>query len=1051
MSDDLPPPASPTTPGRAYEVLTPGEKFGNYQVLRCVSYDLLGSLYRVRKPRVKTEQTVFVMPPIIEATSEFQARFSEQAPKLCGLEHPNIFSFGQAEVVKDRFTFIGGPFDGVNLADHVQDYVAKQLKERSAPTTGQAAELVSDLPMGLPPEEVRPIAEQILNGLEYLYKNKIQHLNLNPTNILRSKDGTIRIAGFGLLNLIGQERFEAVVSAGIPPIAIGGRAVRINTVDILSPEARQGKTSDQRSDVYALGITTYWLLTGRKPSATYQKPSEIVEGLDPKWDVFVANCLDREPDRRYQTVAKAKEDFSNFGGIRPIRSSAAKSSIGTTETGTIFRHIDFIPVPKRVQERGENITRIFRLAVVGIVLLVASSLFFTTLRLMTPESFAEGRIAMRTPEGKTPRLTLQLEPEKVLVNIKSNDERFVVVDGKLELNILPGPYRFEFSAPGYQKSSRLLEVSSAPMTQSITLKPALARTTFTSLPDTKLTATAKDGALIELGVTDSEGKLTVTDKLIAGEYEITADKEGYSITDSGPFELVSGEENMVDVPVEAVLGVLRVRSNPRDADIFYEGEVVGQTNETLKNLPVDEEFQITLKKAGYRDSTLAVQIASDTRTVLDFGDLKPLSGEVAIGVNLGGRPPTPAEMAEVLITVEAASPTIGKQKLTLNANELSGDPPVVPGVYAGQASITVGHPDFRDETKQFDVANNVRLRVNYNLDPLPGVVSIEPSPTGVEWNFQYNGKAVKLPEMKAPLPSGRASTLTINHPDYFPQSKEFTPKPNEQITWAPDMKLIPGPSKGSDYETPFLDLSLIWVSPGSFAMGSPPDEGARLPEEGPRTNVRISQGYWIAAHEVTQQQYEMVTGKNPSQHPGETKPVEYVTWREALDFCRQLNEQESAAGRVPNGYEYRLPTEAEWEYAARAGRQTPFHWGETADWSQGNFRGNYPRDFDSSKIDAPTHYGTRPIGSYQPNAWGLYDMHGNVREWCLDVFNSRLPGGDQTDWIRRDGSSRRALRGGGWEDFAIHARAAYRGEGMGENSRSASAGIRVVLGPKVNI
>ncbi|MGE9296249.1 MAG: SUMF1/EgtB/PvdO family nonheme iron enzyme [Puniceicoccales bacterium] len=1049
MSDDLPPPATPTLPGRAYEVLTPGEKFGDYQVLRCVSYDLLGSLYRVRKPRAKNEQTVFVMPPIIAPTPEFKQRFNEIAPKLCGLEHPNVFAFGEASLVKDRFTFLGGPFEGMNLADYLQDYVDQQLKERK-PHGDEPQELVSDLPMGLPAEEVRSIISQVLEGLDFLYQNKIQHLNLNPTNILRAKGGQISVAGFGLFNLIGQERFEEVVSAGIPPIALGGRAIRINTVDILSPEARQGKASDARSDVYALGITTYWLLTGRKPGANYQRPSEIVEGLDEKWDIFIANCLDREPERRYQSVTKAKADFTQFHAIKPIRTSAPRNSIGTTDTATIFRHIDFIPVPRQVKERGEKTARIFRLAVIGLVLIIAASLFFSTMKLMLGDSYTEGKVAIRTPEGKTPRLVFDLEPQTSLVTIPGTDVRFIVKDGQLNLNILPGSYRFEFSAPGYQKTSRLLQVESSPMRENISLAPSWAKTTFTSLPDTKLTATSAKGDVVELGTTDETGKLVVTEKISAGEYEISADKEGYAITDSGPFTLSAKEENFVEVPVDAVLGVLRVRSEPRGAAIFFRDQQIGETNETLKDLPVDEEFTITLKKPGYRDSTLAVRVASDTRTILDFGELAPLAGEVDLSIELGSQPISPAEIERLTIKVEATSPFLDKQEITYTGAQL-GESLIVPQINEGDVTLTVSHPNYRDQTRSFTMGNKVRVNVAFDLEALPGIVSIEPEPAGQDWSFRFNGRAVRLPELKAPLPVGKTSTLSISNPNYFTQSKSFQPSANERITWAPVMKKVPSPSKGTNYETPFLDMPLIWIAPGSFKLGSPPNEASRLPEEGPQTSVRISQGFWIAAHEVTQKQYKMVMGNNPAEHQGETKPVESVSWSEARAFCRKLTEQESAAGRIPAGFEYRLPTEAEWEYAARAGSSTPFNWGNTADWSKGNFRGNYPRDFDSSHLDAPTHYGTQPVGSYQPNAWGLYDMHGNVREWCLDSYNARLPGGDQTDWIRREGSSRRAIRGGGWEDFAIHARSAYRSEGMSESARSASAGIRVVLGPKVEI
>ncbi|MEM9227586.1 MAG: SUMF1/EgtB/PvdO family nonheme iron enzyme, partial [Verrucomicrobiota bacterium] len=142
---------------------------------------------------------------------------------------------------------------------------------------------------------------------------------------------------------------------------------------------------------------------------------------------------------------------------------------------------------------------------------------------------------------------------------------------------------------------------------------------------------------------------------------------------------------------------------------------------------------------------------------------------------------------------------------------------------------------------------------------------------------------------------------------------------------------------------------------------------------------------------------------------------------------------------------------AEWEYAARAGTDTPFHWGDTADISFANIRGKYPRESaTSSELEDPDHYGTTPVGSYPPNALGLYDMHGNVAEWCLDVHNARLPGGEQVDWVRLGSGSRRAVRGGGWETNATRARAASRTESMTPKTRSSSLGFRLCLAPALS-
>lgn len=184
----------------------------------------------------------------------------------------------------------------------------------------------------------------------------------------------------------------------------------------------------------------------------------------------------------------------------------------------------------------------------------------------------------------------------------------------------------------------------------------------------------------------------------------------------------------------------------------------------------------------------------------------------------------------------------------------------------------------------------------------------------------------------------------------------------------------------------------------------------------------------------------------PAAFFGARHPVDSVTWEEANAFCRALTTRERAAGRLPEGYVYRLPTEAEWEYAARAGSKTPFHFGEQADTTYGNFRGIYPRESAQDRPSTET-YGTEPVGSYTPNAYGLYDIHGNVSEWTVEAYSGRLPGGRVTDPAPRTGGERYTLRGGSWEESAVRVRSAARAEAR-QDTESNAIGFRVFLAPE---
>ncbi len=213
-----------------------------------------------------------------------------------------------------------------------------------------------------------------------------------------------------------------------------------------------------------------------------------------------------------------------------------------------------------------------------------------------------------------------------------------------------------------------------------------------------------------------------------------------------------------------------------------------------------------------------------------------------------------------------------------------------------------------------------------------------------------------------------------------------------------------------------VTLDLAWIPAGTFTMGSPAVEVDRGGDEGPQHEVRFAQGFWMGQTEVTQAQYEQVTGGNPSNWKGANLPVENVSWNDAKEFCRKASQT--------TGQEVRLPSEAEWEYACRAGTTTPFHYGDSLDATMANFDGNYPY---GNGRKGEYRQRTTAVKTFRPNAWGLYDMHGNVWEWCEDWYHDSYNGAprDGSPWLSPAGSFR-ALRGGSWGDDAGLCRSARR-------------------------
>ncbi len=228
--------------------------------------------------------------------------------------------------------------------------------------------------------------------------------------------------------------------------------------------------------------------------------------------------------------------------------------------------------------------------------------------------------------------------------------------------------------------------------------------------------------------------------------------------------------------------------------------------------------------------------------------------------------------------------------------------------------------------------------------------------------------------------------------------------------------------------------ALRWIPPGSFMMGAPPEEVERFDDE-VLHQVTLSRGFWLGETTVTQALWQAVMGENPSHFKGDDLPVETVSWQDAVDFISRLNDRQP-------GLALRLPSEAEWEYACRAGTQTPFSFGEQIDASMVNFDGRYPY---AGGRKSQYRKQTMAVKALPANGWGLYQMHGNVWEWCSD-WHARYPDVPVVDPQGPSTGAVRVLRGGSWGSLGRLVRAAYR-LARGPGRRDRNFGFRLARGP----
>jgi formylglycine-generating enzyme required for sulfatase activity len=285
-----------------------------------------------------------------------------------------------------------------------------------------------------------------------------------------------------------------------------------------------------------------------------------------------------------------------------------------------------------------------------------------------------------------------------------------------------------------------------------------------------------------------------------------------------------------------------------------------------------------------------------------------------------------------------------------------------------------------------------------------------------------------------------ASFQATNDPAHFPDTNQLSAIPRFYRVFA--QQLPAG-------VIPFTNM--IWISPGTFTMGSPTNEAGRGSDES-QYPVTLTQGFYIGKFLVTQGDYLELMQTNPSFYNTNNEdlslPVEEVSWNDATNYCGRLTQQETTAGRLPAGWIYRLPTESEWEYAGRAGTTTALYYGNTLLSGMANFDGQWEYNSTNGLINNTNGVfinHTTIVGSYEANAWGLFDMCGNVDEWCQDWYGA-YPTRPATDPSGAASGTGRVLRGGSYFDLGQYCRSAQRFS-SGPTTAFANAGFRIILAP----
>jgi formylglycine-generating enzyme required for sulfatase activity len=988
-------------------VLKPAESFGNFRVVRCISAGLLANYYHMQHVRDLHDVTVGIFHPRTMQDSHFLERLQGLQKTFQGFTHEGIPHLRDYAEINERHCIFLDMVEGQTLSQYFAIH-------------GSPGEV------GIGIEDTTQKMALILGLLGYANVQGVDHRDLNSDLIFVKEDGTLQVLGLGIKSAIGRELFESIVSASVSPLVANKTAGRLNSFDIMSPEYRAGVSEDSRVDVYAVGVIGYWLLTAKKAGqSNWAPPSTMVNDLSGQWDDFLMKMITREVEDRYQSCKVALLGLKETG-LEPQ----------SEQVGLIQRQIDRIPVPKGILKRGEVAARVYRLSIMGLVglLLTALAASFLNVSLMEVQKYTRD-VAMVAEEGMQPDLRLHVQPPVSKIEFLKFQDRFITFAGGLDLVLQPGEYKIRVTAPHYQEKifPVTLERRGELLEYHIELKPAWADLGINSEPGAAVSVVDEGNLEIELGVTDESGVFYLKQGILAGVYQIIVRKEGYVSYTVDNLEMVFGEMTQLEAPLIALPSSLTIRSEPAGAGVVVNAVEVGITPITLDRVEPSDDYLIELQLDGYRSTRRRIVVAAGEEKMVNFSELQPRSGELSFELTFDGAAPD-----EIPALMEALQVELDGKRLRFGARDLKTVP-------EGRHEVRLRHPFYGSELKVIDLQDREVLMVRAALSPLPGIVELV-LPGSLGFEVRVNQQALDVVDSKVSLPANKLLELELRIENHLTMVRRLELNPNERIVWEIKPVAIPGPTAGQKWIMPYLSLAFAWIDPGDFIMGSPMPEHGRLPNEGPLTTVRFAAGFWIGIYEVTQSQYQEIMGLNPSGFIGPNLPVENVSWEDAKLYCRMLTDIEKAANRLPSGYAYRLPTEMEWEYAARAGSTAPFSFGDRADTSMGNFRGAYPSG-SSEVVPASNQYGSVPVGSYEPNTFGVYDMHGNVKEWTLDHYNGRLRGGSLTDPAPRRDGSRIAARGGSWGDFASRVRSAARDE-MRMDTRSNAVGFRVVLAPE---
>ena len=1051
---------APTMPGEPEGQILSGQ----YKIIRQIGSGGMGTVYLAQDMELDNEVAVKVLPAILANNKRAIDNLRREAKTALKLSHHNIVrlrTFQSDEAIK---YLVMEYIDGGNLEERISAAGALSV------------------------DETIKIFSQVAAGLDYAHSQNVLHRDIKPANIMLTRSGTAKLADFGIARQLkdSMTRITGKETSG--------------TLLYMAPEQFRGNEPDHRSDIYSLAASIYECLSGKPPfcrgSIEYQiinVAPEPLNKLNQKQNSALLKALSKEPDKRQNS---AKELLADLGADyktinwQPLSKVREKKSQEST-----LDYAKTISPRKEWKHKGAVLKALTKaaktFAVVVILTLLVAGIFRINEKYHVVEkakvlvcklidrwfgaekiwndandtaqkgNYARAiklldELISKYPNTEYERKAKEIKPAWIKKYAEMLAQKGDYVQAINLLDELIDNYpnteyeqwaketkpKWEkdnaiavFQKGGYAQAIELLDgiISKYPDTDPVVkwakeTKPAWGKEYAKILfqkDDYDQAIKLLDEIISEYPDTDSvvqwaketkpewEKKKQIKDSLSHAQDFIS--KEQFSeASDCVVKVLKIDSENEEAKRLQAVIGreqqFKAFLKDGNDAETLQEWEKAKEAyNQALNIKPDNAGVKDKLNNCQYNVYLSKAETAREqAETAREQKDWEEASINYREALKYKYVAETEAKLIEVEKQLQRLQEYLkwvtDARKAEKDAEKNAGKEGSLPALYKAVKCY--------EEALKYADDESLREETNKKIKPLKSEID------EIEKKRKFDGLlslAIGYYKEKRCIEARKAVNDAI------------ALYPNNQVALDLKEKIIKDCNE--KIITNSIGMQLMSISPGTFSMGSPPSEQGDS-DEHPQHEVKISRYFYIGIYEVTQRQYQKIMGNNPSEFDGDDLPEEQVSWNDANEFCKRLSQKE--------GEHYRLPTEAEWEYACRAGTTTAFNHG------QNGLTTIRPICWCSDNGILGSARQTKPVSSYNPNTWGLYDMHGNVWEWCQDWYDenyySQSPSVDPQG---QSSGSTRVLRGGSWYDTPKDCRSAKRDCLKPDNSRD-KIGFRVV-------